>query len=181
MGLDLIVSDAGGSTIIDFNTLRNPFGLLSWIADNVQLDKSDISKITCPYDTSEYINLLEFVCNHWSYNQSDKVDRKLFLDVISMYNDKVQALTEGYFFFNFRAYRELVEHRTDLPCHYFGSRKFIEGETYVDGLGGFMNSKLRLPMHIFKESLDEYKKWSNKLLELAKALQDPCTTFYCSN
>lgn len=157
--------------IMAMNWLRNPFGLERWASDNVPLQlKKD----------------LWYVCNHWNYEKSNRINRQLFLDVVMQYWAGIKKLKEGYFFFSLPSYRQFVEGKTqylDTMIGWAFGGKRIKGEKYVE-------NRLAIPMWQFNEQvvdlggqyqLDDYKNWFKELVGFAKLLQDKRNRFYCSN
>lgn len=157
---------------IEINWLRNPFGLCSWVEDNVE---------------SRYS--LYKVCNKWTYGKSKKVNRKYFLKVVNDYLNKIQGLRAGYFAFDLGAYIQFVEKHSYL----FPKEQIVTD--YYKIIGSFYrNDKLYIPMEYFNKPeynlisncypggmLTYYKNWYNKLYDIALLLQNKKSEFYCSN
>ena len=154
MGLDLAVYKQG-QLIANFNTLRNPFGLIEWIQTNLGVEAA---------------NALHEVLNSWAYYKSAKVDRARFYTVIARYKEAVDGLTAGFFRFNVQQYMNCVEHR----------HIELNRVKYEDN-----GDSLLLPMELFTDitlkDLNGYKAWYGKLMQVAEALLDPTTTFFCEN
>jgi hypothetical protein len=170
MSLDISVTV--GDEEIDMNWLRNPFGLCNWAEANVQ-PKTRRS--------------LWYVCNHWAYKKSGRVNKPLFLEVVLAYQDAIMALLRGYFVFDLPSYRSFIEPFMDyLPTqpHVMGDeRRWIKDSKYDD------HQRLMIPMeyfthevfHLARPSLAAYQEWFGRLVDLARLLQQPGAKFYCSN
>ena len=169
MSLDLSVTVDGETR--EMNWLRNPFGLCDWAEDNVKPGTRQS---------------LYYVCNHWSYNKSQRVNKKLFLDVVLAYSEAIKVLEKGYFVFDLPSYRQFVEPNIKhLPTDtmVFTTARRIVGSKYDDKL------RLMIPMEYFSHSvfnirwckLADYQAWFQELVELAELLQQPRAKFYCSN
>ena len=158
--------------VAEINWLRNPFGLCNWAEDNA----------------GDGHSTLHFVCNHWAYGESIHVDRLRFLSVVSAYNAAVQALTEGFFFFNLSDYRQFIEGKVEY-LETDGSLLAGLPIEIVDSKYDEQN-RLAIPMRQFSHRafdlggeyrLEDYKAWFIRLVGFAELLQNPDNVFYCRN
>lgn len=157
-----------GERIAEINWLRNPFGLINWVQDNLKPEKTKYT--------------LYEVCNNWAYENGKNIEKEEFLKTVLSYREKIQSMTEGYFFFDLVGYRTFVEPnigKMKMAKDIFG-QNCIAGEKYADDM------RLMVPMEQFKDiptygmGLDDYKKWYEKLVTFARLLQIPDVEFYCS-
>lgn len=170
--MSLDISVAVGDEEIALNWLRNPFGLCNWAEANVQ---------------PKTRRNLWYVCNHWAYDKAKRVNKPLFLEVVLAYWDAIQAMDRGYFVFDLPSYRQFIEPFVDyLPSrpHVMGDgQRWIKDSKYDD------HQRLMIPMehfvspvfHLGDASLDEYRRWFSRLVDLARLLQEHGAVFYCSN
>lgn len=170
MSLDISLSK-NEEEVISMNWLRNPFGLERWASDNTNLNfKKD----------------LWYVCNHWNYDKSSRVNRQMFQEVVLQYWEVVKELKDGYFYFDLPAYQQFVEPNKKYMELNFNNLG-IKGERYNTDKQD--DRRLAIPMWQFKHpefhlqncSLEYYKNWFNELVEFAELLQDKSYAFYCSN
>ena len=174
MSLDIYLTDKKtGDEVADMNWFRNPFGLCQWAEDNYEYVNGHEGKKS-----------LWYVCNHWSYAKSGRVNRKLFKDVVHEYWDTISFIKQGYFFFNLPSYRQFIEGKLNyLPGNDGIFNRSILGQKYD------IKSRLLIPMEHFgdrlfgisKHTLDDYREWFKELLWFAELLQDKNNRFYCSN
>jgi hypothetical protein len=172
MSLDMYLFDDDGE-VMGLNWLRNSFGLIYWAEDNTGLAKG-----------RDELSIWD-VCNQWSYDEGENIDRKLFQDVVLAYWEKVKNLKQSYFFFDLPAYRHFVEGKQRyMPNKRFLDGLHITGEKYAD------DGRLMIPVEHFSHSAfnmgsecstERYKKWFGQLVEFAERLQDKELRFYCSN
>ena len=157
--------------IMEMNWLRNPFGLCNW-AEDVIKEKGLKTKKS-----------LWHVINHWNYEKSEKVNRKLFLEIVEEYNKIIQELEEGHFYFNVFSLCQFV-----MPKYSQFEQEKGFCNTRIKGIK-YGKDKVGIPMtslnceifNVGKGELKDYKKWMNELLEFAKLLQNKKYKFYCSN
>ena len=175
MGLDMELR-YDGELIAEINWLRNPFGLINWATDNVMDNMTDVAR---PEKTK--YTLYE-VCNNWTYDNSKNVDREEFLKTVLAYGKSVEAMSEGYFFFDLTGYRNFVQPNLDRM-----TTKNVFGMTVIDGEKYSIDRRLKVPMSQFQNikgysntTLDDHKKWYRKLVDFAELLQKPSVEFYCS-
>ena len=170
MGFDMSLS--GEEKNISMNWPRNPFGLARWIEDNVKRSDTDLPSVNT-------------ICNRWTYSDSDKIDRELFLNVILSYKTGVENLERGFYYFNIQEYRCFVEPKSYLLEK---SKTCLHTEE-IKGLEYTKDGRLRIPLDVYAKypraesysSLEYYKKWYKELLDFAEQLQDKSLTFYCDN
>lgn len=173
MGLDLTLYDRSDNEVASLNWLRNPFGLARWAEDNTGLAKV--------VDKSLY-----YVCNEWSYDRGEEIDRVLFKTVVTFYWEKLVRLQQGYFVFTFQEYLQFVAPKYSMmPMERmrFGGDRHEGLEWRDDG------SRLALPQdsfnpglfHLRSCKLPSYKLWFKELVDFAELLQDDNLRFYCSN
>jgi len=74
--------------------VRSPFGLENWAESNVGhlIDKSD-------FDIPSDQKPLNYICNNWSYDNSNLINKDLFFKIIKTYLEAIQKLKKGYFYF----------------------------------------------------------------------------------
>ncbi|MCJ7634853.1 hypothetical protein MUP77_21000, partial [Candidatus Bathyarchaeota archaeon] len=154
------------------NWLRNPFGLCNWAEENT---KTLLHKVKS----------LWYVCNHWNYGKASRVNRRLFLEVVLAYSERISSLAEGYFYFDLPEYRQFIEGKANFmeTTPLFSELTHIEGSKYDE------QRRLMIPMWQFEHpsfnlgkcSLAGYQNWFNELVEFARLLQDKAYRFYCSN
>ena len=173
MGFDMSLSYAGGR--MSMNWLRNPFGLPIWIEYNVQRPDTDLPSLST-------------ICNMWTYKESDNIDRKMFLKVVLSYKTGLEELQSGFFYFNFKEYRQFVEpnaHLMEKEVGFWGTDikglKFTKDEQTNRDL-------VKIPMDVYKmkypisySNISYYKKWFQELVDFAEKLQDESSKFYCDN
>jgi len=169
MSLDLYLRNTDGDELKWINWLRNSFGLGNWAEDSTQGLNAQ----------------LHYVCNRWSYDEGEHIDRAEFKRVVMQYWEQIKGLKEGYFYFDLLAYITIIQPKfLHFPVHdVFGTPR-INGSKFTVG-----KDKLMIPMEHFKApvfnlpncSLEDYKQWFLELVEFAVLLQDPTTRFYCSN
>ena len=170
MGFDMSLSGEG--KYITMNWLRNPFGLTKWLEDNVERPETDLPSVNT-------------ICNRWTYSNSDKIDRELFLNVILSYKTGVEKLERGFYYFNLREYRCLVEPK----AHLMEKESKMLGGTDIKGLEYAKDGRVRIPLEVYAKyphaeshsTIEYYKKWFKELLDFAEQLQDKSLTFYCDN
>lgn len=150
--------------VISLNWLRNPFGLERWAELNVG------EKVNLPENER-----LWDVCNRWTYDKSNEIDRKLFKKVVDIYWSKIQNLQVGYFVFDLPGYRQMVEGPVGMKL----TRRYYEYRR--DG------ADIAIRMECFKRdlsldnpTLEKWKEWFHRLVVFAEKLQDPNMEFYCS-
>lgn len=147
------------------NWLRNPFGLCQWAEDNVGEPTSNFGeRIEKP---------LYHVCNEWTYGDVDHIDRQMFYEVVVIYDDRIQDLDEGYFYFDLPEFVQFVAPNFD---------KFeISWLTDVD----YIDDKIEIPMEAFMPAerfglscrradtmLGDYQSWMGELVEIAEMIKD---------
>ncbi len=171
LGLDISVTTPEGEEV-ELNWLRNPFGLCNWAEDNVH---------------PKVKRGLWYVCNHWSYKKSSRVNRPLFKGGVLAYWREIKELKQGYFVFDLPSYRQFIEpnisHLPTEPPNPFSSVCRIKGSKYTD------DKRLMVPMehfdslafHLSVPRLGSYQDWFKRLVYAAELLQRPDTKFYCSN
>ena len=177
MSLDISLHTKDGEEVAAMNWLRNPFGLCNWAEDNYVSPNAITSQ------------RLYFACNHWAYDNSKNINRTMFLNAATEYNEQIQALKEGFFYFDLPGYRQFVQpHMRLFPSSIprFGNTTHIDGEQYI-------GDRLAIPMEHFQpiefniffgeftSLLAQYKAWMRKLIDFAVKLQDTSLEFYCSN
>ena len=166
MGFDMMLS-RDGTAIMTMNWLRNPFGLARWLEDNISRPEND---------DLESINA---ICNRWTYDDSHKIDRELFLKVVLSYKDGVKNLSSGFYYFNLSEYRSFLEpkiHSIEKEIGCLGPE--------IKGLRYMPDGRLKIPMEVYGQSfsnIGHYKQWFEELLEFAELLQDKSLAFYCDN
>jgi hypothetical protein len=172
MSLDIALLDKKtGEEIADMNWLRNPFGLCNWAEGSVSFTPAERKS-------------LWYVVNNWNYEKARRVNRKLFLEVVLRYNEEIQNIEQGLFYFGYQAFLQFVYHKgRTLPLE---KNKFI-GVCSIKG-AKWRGDKLGLPMEYFKldisaqgDVLVHYKRWFAELVQFAKLLQDERYKFYCTN
>lgn len=201
MSLDIYLFDKDNTDIEDapeimwMNWLRNPFGLCNWAQDNVshvlgtEFDKSfylgDFPHLK-DLESGKTESNLHYVINHWNYDKSDEVDRKLFKDVVDEYWKIIEKFERGYFFFDLSSYVQFVEpNKSSFPLR----DSPFDNRTYIESIFYDKRIRMAIPMEYFKPAcfnlgecgLEDYKKWFKKLVEFAELLQNPQYKFYCSN
>lgn len=176
MSLDISLFD-GNYEVMSMNWLRNPFGLCNWAEDNV-----------CEIGLSKGINVkhsLWHVINTWSYNKSENIDRRAFLNIVKAYWYIIKEIKQGYFFFTLSSYRQFIKpHEESLPGHWIMEIYHIDGSKYTKE-----KEVLMIPMEHFSHpcfylshcSLEDYKRWFDTLGIFALKLQNEKYKFYCSN
>lgn len=184
MSLDIYVTNSKTGESRDMNWRRNPYGLCNWSEANYNFRTE--SK---PDDESE--QRLWHVINNWNYDESDQVDRRLFLEVVQRYGRVlINDLQQGYFFFSERALEQFVmPHLSIVPDMPIG---VAPGVTITNP---DKSKEYGLPMEYFghpcfglsdrhrphAHTLEYYKQWFGELIAFAEMLQDPDAVFYCSN
>lgn len=176
MSLDIsLCNKDDDSDYVSMNWLRNPFGLERWAEDNFKYATKDFA---IPVTLSAS---LWDVCNKWSYDDSEHVDRALFKHVVDVYNIEIKQLKVGYFWFDIYSLMQFV-----VPDY----SRFPKDPRWNRILGShFHEDKLGIPQEYFGRvcggekycALSYYKKWFGELVEFAELLQDPAYVFYCSN
>ena len=175
MSLDIDVANEETGEMMDMNWLRNPFGLCNWAEDTYRYEtKLD----NVPEEQSLY-----YVINHWSYDNSDNVDKPLFLEVVQRYAEPILKVTKGYFWFPLERFPD------NLSYHVIPKKKGIDvkkGLKESDIV--YCNKKIGLPIEhcatfvdLGHANLEYYKNWYRDLIRFAEILQHPKSRFYCSN
>jgi hypothetical protein len=169
MSLDISITHKKSGDSMDMNWLRNPFGLCNWAEANVHpKTKKD----------------LWYVINHWNYEKSRRINRKLFKEVVDAYWAEIQKLEKGYFYFDLGSYMSFVQpHLSELPVERLFDQDRIKGGVFADdGRYGIPMEYFNKPaFHLSDATLDRYKEWFSQLVEFAQMLQDKDYRFYCSN
>jgi hypothetical protein len=166
MSYDITVTTDG--TEHSLNWLRNPFGLCDFAEDNVGDGK----------------NSLWHVCNDHAYDDVDKIDRAEFLRVVEEYWDRLRGLERGFFHFTFSSY---VQFQNDYAGCMRVQRSHEDYEWADDRAVLRLAAERFQPASNFSWSstgecpLDFYKGWFERLLNLARAMQDPNARIYISN
>lgn len=175
MSLSMRLIDNQNESVLDINWLRNPYGLGPWAQRMVEY----VAGTPDPFPEDQ---TLWWVCNHWAYDQSDKIDRKRFHRVVEAYAGHLLPLKEGYFFFTKSEYQQLIlPHDARIP-------KTLEG---IKGMV-MSHRRMGIPMEVFKDPvfnlgirkhtvLEHYQDWYQRLMRFADLLQDESLEFYCSN
>lgn len=170
MGYDIHVTAADRS--LEMNWLRNPFGLCPFAEDNV----------------GDGSMSLWHVCNDNAYDTSNDLDRPRFLDVVTAYREKLQALELGYFHFEFSSYVQFASSyramilpwgvRADEPRGYRWDKEHkilgIDVERFIDEPNFGWSRQT-------SSVLQWYKDWFDQLFEIAKLMQEPGSDVYISN
>jgi hypothetical protein len=170
--------DTLGEEVRSMNWLRNPFGLCNWAEDN-------FCYVGAKSDTELY-----YVVNNWAYDDSNKVDRKLFKSVVDGYWRVISKLSKGYFFFDVHSYIQFLEPK----MHFIPREPFMNGESRIKNIV-HLPDKIGLPMQYMTKDvitlslnddqtdgiLQRYKDWFLELVKFAEELQDENLEFYCSN
>lgn len=168
MGLSMSLYDENEECVCDINWLRNPFGLAYWAETNTRL-----SGIVTPdlYD----------VCNQWSYDKADDVDVEVFAATVHAYDERVQALEVGYFWFHDSAWRQFINEEVRF-AEKISTVEPVLWEKDGERLRG-LNQELfsDYPHMGGHNSLDHYKQWFGRLVEFADLLKTGKYSFYCSN
>lgn len=177
MSLDITLTDVDGIELADMNWLRNPFGLANWLADNTGVD-------------------IRTVVNEHAYDDSNNVDRAEFLRRAEEALHAVNALDTAHFWIEVdwawahTTTRELMAkgmpHRIAYSCGRIGYRGAyrcivkaqVEAEAYLSYLPAY---ERQMWGRLDGTALDYYRKWTGEFWDFARALQDPSTTYYCSN
>lgn len=163
------------SEIASMNWLRNPFGLERWAEANTEYATRE-----CNISFKLPVTLWD-VCNKWSYDDSEKIDRTLFKVVVDTYSSVIQQLEHGYFWFDLHSVMQFIAPKySSFPKDLDWNR--IKGSKYH-------NDTLGVPQEYFGDicggdgncNLDYYKNWFGELVEFADELQHKEYTFYCSN
>ena len=154
------------TTVMSMNWTRNPFGLCQWMEDNadVKTRKS-----------------LWYVTNHWNYKKSRRVNRKLFLEVVKIYNDAIQKLEKGYFYFTLPGYLQFVEPVVNILPKSTIFKLVYEGYDDQNRMKIPMTKEAAIAFNLHDMTLNEYKVWASKLMHFAEILQNKNIKFYCSN
>jgi hypothetical protein len=176
MSLDISLYNKEGECVQSMNWLRNPFGLCVWAEDNAHHVWKCAPK---PIET------LWYVCNHWSYAKSGRVNRLRFGEVVNHYAETLLNLEKSFYFFALPAYRQFIQpNELLLPREQlFTGTWHIKDSFYDDRL------RLAIPVEHFshacfcldKPTTGSYQDWFRELVRFADALQDKSLTFYCSN
>jgi hypothetical protein len=185
MSLDISVYNPETEQTIEMNWLRNPYGLCNWAESNYLYAKKREPKKT-----------LWYVINHWNYAKAPRVNRKLFLEAVMLYGSEIMALQKGYFWFDISSYIQFVQPYLHVfPQHDPLAKWGIgDGSLRIDGTV-YHDKEIGIPMDYFANpcfhlsdkyrpnahALARYQKWYQQLIDFAKLLQVPGTTFYCSN
>ena len=156
MSLDIdLIDRTTGEVIADMNWFRNPFGLERWADGNVgHLVKIPKGKT------------LWYVCNHWNYKESSRINRMLFKMVVDEYWKHVKQIEIGVIVFSFKSF---VQNNHRELC-------MNEYEFRNDDRDIAVFMKPTDP-----HNLDYYKAWFKQLVDFADKLQDPKMKFLCSN
>lgn len=182
MSLDLYLYDRETDEEVAWvNWLRNPFGLCNWAMDNVDHDLG--ASIT-----------LHRVCNMWSYDKGDDINRELFKTVVDDYGRCVMELKCGYFCFDDwgKALANFTSGNWSAPTCPDRWWPFDYLNDHKDVIN--LNGKLAIPQEWFSNpmqsdpfypawdaSLVAYQAWYRQLMDFANLLQDDRYRFYCSN
>lgn len=179
MSLDIYVNNPKTGASMDMNWLRNPYGLCSWAESNYDYQTES--------QTPEQKSLW-WVINHWNYDKSEQVDRKLFLNVVNRYgNVLINDLKQGHFFFTEQELKQFIfPHLTVLSW----TKDTLPGVVIKHPV-----VQLGIPMEFFEHpcfglsskyrpnahTLDRYQAWFQELMNFAEILRNPDAEFYCSN
>lgn len=165
MSYDLILFE-GEEEIASINWIRNPFGLQRWACDNVHIETE--------------IGLWE-VCNKWSYKESNNIDRALFKRVVNAYNEVIQSMTEGWFWFDKDTWNQTKNQFAsgNYPAPTWWNRDCSHPMEWEH------RGRIRIPMNMFEHNgqmnLTDYKSWFSELVHIADLMQDPEVEVYISN
>lgn len=182
MSLDISLTTKDEEEIMDMNWFRNPYGLCNWAEDNLEyLELQPGSESSTLY----------YVCNHWAYDKSKDVDRKLFKGVVDYYWEHIKDMDRAYYFFDLSSYRQFVEpslHLIPKVKNILGQLDIMDivymreqrGRIGID-VEYFKPKEFNLSRHNTTSMLKDSKKWFKQLVEFAEELQDEATIFYCSN
>lgn len=184
MGYDICISN--DTTVKELNWLRNAFGLIQWAEDNVG-NFINIAKFT---EIPKNERPLYYVCNHWSYNTANQIDRALFKRVVLEYNQFVQLMSQGYFYFN--SIEQLHTYWNEfVSWNKIWNKKNIQSLDTALYFPNTLGYNIQIPIAVFYSdddindhyihNLDEYKQWFKELVELAELMQDPSTNVYITN
>lgn len=174
MGLDLVLTHKkNGEDDYSLNWLRNPFGLCNWVEDNTDLKlKKD----------------LYYVCNRWAYDNAKNLNRKLFQEVVLAYQEPINNLERGYFWFDLPSYIAFIQpniHSLPMRTSTLGGQPRIDAAIYNRN-----GDKYGIPMEYFgascfhmggRHTLKHYKEWYGRLVEFAEVMQNRDYRFHCSN
>ena len=153
MSLEIDLTDrTTGQTVAEMNWLRNPMGLERWAEANVG------HLVNIPKGKT-----LWYVCNHWNYEKSSRVNRELFKRVVDEYWKHIEQLERGAIVYSFPSFVQHVNR----------TLQFREYE--------FRNDYKEIAVFLKPYNLDRYKAWFKELVDFAEKLQDRNVSFFCSN
>lgn len=142
--------------LLSLNWHRNPFGLCSFVEDNA----------------GDQIGSLHHICNDHAYDRVKNLDRKKFLRIIKEYGQRLRAVKQAYFFFNFRSYVQFVE-KYPTAMLLSLSKGFMWHESRIGIRVERFQSYGRKLGWIDEPVLGWYQQWFKKLAELVAVMQDP--------
>lgn len=189
MSLDISIRHRETGDSRDMNWLRNPFGLEHWAEANYRYATRKEAASALPTGS------LWHVINDHAYDDSERVERSLFLTVVKTYVDVLNDLERGYFWFDVSGYKQFVQPHVDLmpeyPIRWNGVS--IGGYHIKDEIN--FEQQVGLPMEYFghpafelsnryrpdAHTLARYKAWFAELVEFAELLQDSAYEYHCSN
>ena len=175
MGLDLsLYNRETGEEEYEINWSRNPYGLIRWAQDNVG-DKVMVPGI-------RHDDPLWYVCNHWNYGKSYRVNRELFKRVIDAYWVEIQKLDSGRFYFSAgELWQFIISGGVADVFHWHGWPEHKEDGRIGLDMERFLDPRFHLSDTGKESMLNHYKYWFKRLVAFAEALQDKRYRFYCSN
>ena len=147
MSLDIQLTDRKTrQTVAEMNWLRNPMGLERWAEANVG------HLVNIPKGKT-----LWYVCNHWNYKKSSRVNRGLFKRVVDEYWKHIEHLERGAIVFSFPSFvqnnhRELCMNEYEFRNDYKKIAVFLK------------------PTDSY--NLERYKACFKELVDFAEKLQD---------
>lgn len=165
MSYKIAVSRPGDDDVLlSLNWHRNPFGLCSFMEDNI----------------GDRIRSLYHICNDYAYGKEKNLNRSKFLRIVNDYQTRLQPKKIAHFFFSFRSFVQFLEQFPKamvLPVQEAG----IMGDYRFEWFG---SSKLAINVAQFQSYgkelgwddmpvLDWYKQWFAKLVKLVEVMQDP--------
>lgn len=175
MSLDIWIRNEVTGQDLDMNWLRNPFGLCNWAEDTYLYETK--------YESVPEEQSLYYVVNGWSYDESGKVDKPLFLEIVQRYGKVILNVNKGFFWFHRDKFPDNLSYHVK-PHHTMEISNLLgtsNVQHYSDKIGLRMEDVTKFVDLGHKNGLADYKIWYRQLINFAEALQHPDSVFYCSN
>lgn len=161
--------------IASMDWLRNPFGLCTFVEDNV----------------GDRVQSLWHVCNDHAYKVMGELDRRKFRRIVLAYWDRLRNLDKAYFYFDFHAYVQFTSSYSDamvIAPNRFSTdpqNAFAQGAyTWRSSSSDDDPDRLGIRVERFQQYryehfswgdtpvLDFYKDWFKRLVNIAEVMQD---------